>query len=159
MKSILSNSEVVSFVLRLKQILKENDLSYAALCRKANLHVTTVNKWVTKSVPPSISAVRKISNAFGISESWLLYGECAEDDNNVDRRNTPKGKIYTNPEIIELVETYKAIIIKTGFNEGNFSEGELDELFDFIKLMHEKDIPLKNLVRLVGILSKKEERI
>ena len=60
---------------KLKQLLKERDLTAAQLSRKSNVPKNTISDWLSGNSPRDISQVKRVAEALNVSLDFLCFGE------------------------------------------------------------------------------------
>ena len=62
----------------LKKLMKESELSFKALSKKAAVPESTIKQWAQGAAPRKLSDVKKVAKVLGVSFEFLCFGE--EDD-------------------------------------------------------------------------------
>lgn len=65
----------------LKAQLKKQDLTVASLARRSGVPASTINQWLTGSIPNTVQAA-KVASALSISLYFLTFGK--EDPRNLN---------------------------------------------------------------------------
>lgn len=75
MRKSIEQKEKEARILRLKEVVQELGLSQNEICNRINIKQPYFSAVVNGKKTLSAELASKISNAFGISANWLLYGE------------------------------------------------------------------------------------
>jgi len=78
---------------RLKQLMKKKNLTGKKLSRDLDISYNSIQEWLSSRMPRDPQVLKKLSNYFGVSVYFLLYGE--EDPASLISNILDKTEIHT----------------------------------------------------------------
>ena len=78
------------FAKRLKQAMKERNMTQTALARAIKVNPSSISQYLSGSNEPSPCNLKKIADALGVTEEWLTELEEDEVETNSNDRLTPE---------------------------------------------------------------------
>lgn len=113
---------------RIDALLSERKLRRADLVRATGIPDSTIRTWITRNSAPSVDAIVKISEFFGVSVEYLYYGYST---NSSEENKIPYRLNHTEAD---LIDSWRM-----------FEDKDREDLVEFIrfkmsKYPHRKDI-------------------
>jgi transcriptional regulator with XRE-family HTH domain len=84
---------------RLREYLKEKDMTAAQLARKTGISSSVISDWLAGASPKNIEQVKRVAEVFGVCVDILCFGK--EDVKCTQCRCSRDNKALINDELIE----------------------------------------------------------
>lgn len=128
----------MTFGTRLKELLNESAMTQKVMAASIGVSQGSVSGWIKGTTVPEVATGKKIANLFGVSTSWLLYGEGVRNLIPAFTNPIPFGRfklVLGEPKFIEEEPfelgfssdrtSLKAICLNSSLMQPSLAEGDI----------------------------------